>query len=880
MSTPRLDEVLRVRDQMLDASVDCIKLLDTSGVIQHMNRSGCLALGVTREQAEAGFGMKWLDLLAPEIRPRGRRALRRARAGRVAQFAGRSEGGGRRQEWDNILTPLVDDDGSVMGILCVSRDVTVRRRAEARLRIADEDARRSGRLLALLHDIADRANRAGSLAEGLEEVRRAFERHTGWQVLERGVSSSTELSELVERVRRHGALATTEVGEGEMVHGIPLMPGGAVADVLLVRVASDGLAAGRPEDVVAALARVGQQLSRLLERERDSANLAAARDEALLAARRKATFLAVMSHELRTPMNGVIGLGDMLLHSHLSPQQRRVAEAMQDAGRTLTRIAGDVLELTRLESHHVELTETEFDLHDLVVRAVRLCMAQAPTEGLDVVVDIDTHVPRRVVGDQGRLAQVITNLCGNAVKFSPEGEVRVDLAAASDGDEVLLRLRVSDTGPGVEPAYAERLFEPFVQAEDTIGSTAGSGLGLAITRELVTAMGGSVSLVSTGPHGSVFVAEVRCGRAQEPVPPPPDLRGDRILVAEHRRGTREALVRTLESWGAEVVVATSARTLTGLLGSLEWTAVVVSSGLPGLDLTSLTGRAVKPVLVVPGLGTAVEGEAEALDLPTLVSPPSTRELEALLSARVARPEPEIAAEQRFAGARALVVDDDATNRLVATGLLETLGCVTRAADGGESAVAWLVEHPREVDLVLMDCRMPGVDGYEATRRLRTAGVQVTVLGCTASDAADVRERCLEAGMDDVLIKPLGRDTLAGALATWVPSSDAAEVEPVLDHARVAELRAAAVYDETRSLFESHLDARLRALVAASAAGSAEQASFAAHVLRGAASNIGLPRLAALAGRIEEAWLAGEGGSASSLLAELLRAAGDARTALP
>lgn len=845
------DERVWVRDQMLDASVDCVKLIDTDGAILHMNRPGCEALGVTAEQAGSGFGMMWLELLSPEVRSRGRRALRRAVAGKVARFAGRSSGGGSVQEWDNILTPLTDPAGVVTAVLCVSRDVTDQRRAEERLRAARDLAERARLQLALLHDVADGANQAATLSEGLELVAEALMRRAGWEVLAVPADLDDRVSALATRVRDRGAPDLLSEADGSRVYGMPLLVEGQVAEVLLVRVPGGG------DDVAGTLRRMAQQLSRLLERERTGAALARARDDALAAARSKTEFLAVMSHELRTPMNGVIGLGEVLLHSPLDAHQRRVAEAMQDAGRTLTGIVGDVLELTRLESDRVELRNEEFDVRRVVQSAARLCAPQAALKSLELVVDLDPTLPQRLRGDGGRLGQIVTNLCANAVKFTDSGEVRLEIAGEPlEDDGVLLAIRVVDSGPGVDADYVGKLFEPFVQENASIGSQDGSGLGLAITRELAEAMGGRVELAKTGPHGSVFLAEIPFGLVPGGGARSDVLRGERILVAEHRGSSRAAVVRTLTGWGAEVAVASSSDELRDMSRGAGWAAVLVASGLPGMDLEDLVGRMALPdaIVVVPGFGSEADIRARELGLRTLVSPVSGSELEALVRMRETEPVDEASTVPPLSWLRVLVVDDDTTNQMVASGLLGTLGCAVVTVDDGAAAVRWIGLHPDQADVVLMDCRMPVMDGYDATRELRRAGVTIPIIGCTAETGDPVRERCLAAGMTDVVAKPLRRAALARALADSGARNVDAPVSllPLVDEDRVAELRSVGddVFEYTRSVFLSRLRQRLDEVAAPEAEGS-EQRLRAVHSLVGAAANIGLPRLAAAARQLED-----------------------------
>ncbi len=531
-----------------------------------------------------------------------------------------------------------------------------------------------------------------------------------------------------------------------------------------------------------------------------TAELARARDAAEEATRVKSEFLANMSHEIRTPMNGVIGMSQLLADTPLTEEQRHVVQTIRSSADALMTVINDILDFSKIEARKLAIEAFDFEPRAMLDDLLDLFAPRAAERNLDFHCVVAPAVPAYLVGDPGRLRQVLTNFIGNAFKFTERGEIviRVGIAAA-DGDQLTLRFEVSDTGIGIPADQQDKLFAAFTQVD---GSTSrkygGTGLGLAISKQLAELMGGTVGLTSEPGRGSCFWFTARLGRSDH-VGPPPDVaeldaerRGQvRLLAVDDNLTAREIVAIQLTRLGfAHQVAASGAEALAALRAARAagqpFDIAIIDKLMPEMDGVAL-GHAIRAdaelaatrlilITAAPLPGDALRAETEGFAA-YLTKPVRERQLLKIVASVLAtRPDAapaQIITRERPAArppardARILVAEDNPTNRRVVQGMLETLGYarVELAADG-QAALTALAARP--CDLVLMDCQMPVLDGFAATAALRAQGLRLPVIAMTANAMQGDRESCLAAGMDDYIAKPLVREDLAAVLARWLP----------------------------------------------------------------------------------------------------------------
>jgi signal transduction histidine kinase/DNA-binding response OmpR family regulator/HPt (histidine-containing phosphotransfer) domain-containing protein len=655
---------------------------------------------------------------------------------------------------------------------------------------------------------------------------------------------------------------------------------------------------GRRELTVSLLAEIAR-------REHIQQDLIRAREEAEAANAAKSQFLATMSHEIRTPLNGVIGIASLLSSTTLDPRQTRLVANLSRSGQALLAIISDILDFSKIEAGRLELFDVDFEPRETIADVADLFSERCAAMGLELVYLVAEDVPHWVKGDPVRVRQILINLVGNALKFTEQGSIFIDLCTVpGDGDDVRLSFSVKDTGIGISAEKHPLLFQAFRQVDGSMTrAKGGTGLGLAISRQLTELMGGTIGVDSDLGRGSRFHFTIRCQRSSRDTQPEPRRLGRRLrlLVAEPNAVTTHVLSSCFQSWGLDPV-------FTGTVEEARKTwergaergndfdvAILDVKGLAedgiALGHQIRAGGGATDVIFLVGMDRFLTEKSLETSGATaiLTKPVRLSELFNALAAIAAHSQtrgvtpfyvsPHTRGQKACFDARILVAEDNPVNQDVATGILEHMGCRIVTAPNG--AVAAQLMARERFDLVLMDCEMPELDGFEATRSIRQHESKATakrtpIIALTAHALADIRLKCLEAGMDDFMTKPFDENQMSDALRRWIghlertPAAGAqaeaaqpAQAHPMLEESpidrsvldNVSAFKGATgeiLFRRVVSRFANTAPGLADSLREQFTAGNVEDIWRIAHSLKSSASALGANRLASRAGEIEHA----------------------------
>ncbi len=841
------NEKLIILKRAVDACSDMILLTSTEGIIQYANPALCQITGWA-ESILIGLKPDVLDSANIDKqtviemqnalinnKSWSGRLLERRKGLAPLRIAGQTIPPDTLEFWAEVsITPVLNRNGSISGYVQIQRDISaqVNREATQQLENADTAARLEiARTLQLTSPLKDRFASVLDILFGLKafDLQRkggVFLRATDEDYLELFVLRGEFSEQFIAREKRidlgaclcgraavSGKLLVSDdcfcdprhehKFDGMQAHGHYIVPISVAGDTLGILFLYTDPYPVQNESRLLMLTQVGELLALAILQEQAKVSLENARDLAMQTALAKSEFLANMSHEIRTPMNGVLGMLDLLRDTNMSSTQWDLLDTAHSSAESLLAILNDILDFSKLEAGKLEVERISFNLTMLVGDVCALLAGRAHAKKLELNCFIPFDMPPYWQGDPNRIRQILTNLIGNAIKFTEHGEVSVTVTHTHSTEELdILRFEIRDTGVGIAPDVQTRLFQPFSQAESsTARRFGGTGLGLSISKNLVELMGGTVGLESTLGQGTCFwftLPLVLSEGAKIHIPPSDNV-GKRVLVVDDNATNRTILRHYLTHWGFIAGQADNGREALieleqAIVDGVPYDLALLDMHMPEMDgltlarimtETPMLSKIPRILLSSGGLIGDVErqklGFAQSLLKPvrqsqlfdTIAIALHSSEQVTSVKVKLETPIPS------YLGKKLLVVEDNKVNQKVIIGMLAKFQLIPDIADNGQLALDTLAQNT--YDLVLMDCQMPVLDGYQATSELRKLEIQSglthqTVVALTAHAIAGEREKCLAAGMDDYLTKPISRNSLAEVLARWL-SPQVLETEP-------------------------------------------------------------------------------------------------------
>ena len=911
----RMEEEVRYSEERYAAIVQNspdVVLIHNNGIIRYINEPGLRQSGYRREEM---IGRPVTDFLTEDSRMLVRETFVARARGEVTgdydvDFVRKS---GEVRHLLVKSTPIVYDGAP--SHLVVMIDLTEQKRAEESLRegqmLLESMFENHPAIMLLVDPQSGRVIRSNKSAEEFYGVAKGTFREILLPSLDAEGSDRTldRMNEwrapLAARIRsRHraaaGAVRDVEIHCApivEQAHPLLLLTVEDITERINDEAAIERYLAdiGAARDAEAASAA---EMARLVEQ------LAVEKERANAANQAKSEFLANMSHEIRTPMNGIIGMAGLLLSTPLTPEQKQFAEIVRSSGEALLTLINDILDFSKIEARKLKLEQMDFDLLAVVEEAAEIVALRAAEKGLEVVVAVENDVPVHLRGDAGRIRQVLLNLGGNAVKFTDGGEIVIHVRREDDdASHTVVRFEVRDTGIGISSEKVDSLFSPFTQVDtSTSRKYGGTGLGLSISKQLAEMMGGEIGVRSEPGKGSMFwftaALEKPEARADAPAALLMPLQGMRVLLVDDNEESRRSLAGVLDGSGCRCTMAESASTALNLLWDAAkendpYLAAVIDKEMPGTDgveLVSTIHRDARLARTRPVLMSSLRAQPSASRLAEagvwgfLTKPVRREQLRSMLADALANREgnlhdlretgssPVEHQPSRRRAERILLAEDNPTNQLVARKQLEKLGFSVDTVLNGKEALQALAAHP--YDLVLMDCQMPELDGYEATRRIRNgAGAvlnpSVPIIAMTAHAMRGDREQCLEAGMNDYLAKPVDPQLLEQMIDRWLKGGD--HIPPAVPQESIASGRSA-IWDRAGFLrrvmrderllravvqeFLKDVPTQLSLLAEAVKINDRETIRAIAHRLKGGAANVGGIAMQEVCARLQDSALAG------------------------